>query len=34
MPRPEPIPGASQRFGDTNVAMSDTWTWLNESIPS
>jgi hypothetical protein len=29
--RPDLIPGASQRFGDTNVTMSDTRTWFDES---
>jgi hypothetical protein len=28
------IPGGPQRFGDTNVTMSDTWPWFDESILS
>ena len=30
-PAPTRVPGAPQRFGDTNGTMSDTWTWFDET---
>jgi hypothetical protein len=30
-PAPSRAPGAARRFGDTNVTMSDTGTWFDES---